>query len=523
MLQKIFLYIEENEMIAAGDLVLAGVSGGADSMCLLMALLAYRKRVPFVLRVVHVEHGIRGGESLADAAYVERFCTARGVSCEVVHVDAVGGAKERGLSLEEAARVLRYEAFERCAARAETDRTAQADGAADETADQTARVGRAADGAAGHVRIAVAHHREDQAETVLWQMIRGSDVRGLGGMRPKRGRIIRPLLAVCRDEIEDFLRAEGVCWREDATNALTDYTRNRIRHEVVPVLAQMNAQAACHLCETAERMQETEDFLREQTDRAYGIYVGCRADGALFLAEGLLREHSLLQRRVVYEALCMACTTSRDIGAHHVKLIVELFSRQVGRVLHLPGGCCAGRVYGGVTLSAGKTRGVFPTEGGEADIQAVPAGGCETDLQTFPAGGCGTDFQALPAQGYAKAARILPGQVRMEVLTQFDLTEISKKKYTKWFDYDKIKDNVQIRRRRGGDYLVIDGAGHRQKLSRYMVNAKIPREERDNLLLLADGAHVMWVIGYRISDEYEVDKNTTTVLKVQVSGGKEDE
>ena len=367
LLQKIFLYIEENEMIAAGDLVFAGVSGGADSMCLLMALLAYRKRVPFVLRVVHVEHGIRGGESLADAAYVERFCTARGVPCEVVHVDAVGGAKERGLSLEEAARVLRYEAFERCAARAETDQTAQAgrsadgtadqtaqaDGAADETADQTAQ----ADVAAGHVRIAVAHHREDQAETVLWQMIRGSDVRGLGGMRPKRGRIIRPLLAVCRDEIEDFLRAEGVCWREDATNALTDYTRNRIRHEVVPVLAQMNAQAACHLCETAERMQETEDFLREQTNRAYGIYVSCRADGALFLAEGLLREHSLLQRRVVYEALCMACTTSRDIGAHHVKLIVELFSRQVGRVLHLPGGCRA-RLWGRDAVCGEDARGV---------------------------------------------------------------------------------------------------------------------------------------------------------------------
>ncbi len=117
----------------------------------------------------------------------------------------------------------------------------------------------------------------------------------------------------------------------------------------------------------------------------------------------------------------------------------------------------------------------------------------------------------------------LPEQVRMEVLTNFDLAEISKKKYTKWFNYDRIKDNVRIRRRESGDYLVIDGEGHRQKLSRYMVNEKIPQEERDELLLVADGSHVMWVIGHRISDYYKVDENTTKVLKVQLSGGKEDE
>jgi len=117
----------------------------------------------------------------------------------------------------------------------------------------------------------------------------------------------------------------------------------------------------------------------------------------------------------------------------------------------------------------------------------------------------------------------LPEQVRMEVLTNFDLAEISKKKYTKWFNYDRIKDNVRIRRRESGDYLVIDGEGHRKKLSRYMVNEKIPQEERDELLLVADGSHVMWVIGHRISDYYKVDENTTKVLKVQLSGGKEDE
>jgi tRNA(Ile)-lysidine synthase len=111
----------------------------------------------------------------------------------------------------------------------------------------------------------------------------------------------------------------------------------------------------------------------------------------------------------------------------------------------------------------------------------------------------------------------------MEVLQKLKMSEISKKKYTKWFDYDKIKNNVQIRVRREGDYLVIDGAGHRQSLRRYLLNEKIPAATRDTLPLLADGSHIMWVVGHRISEYYKVDEYTQRVLKVQLIGGKEDE
>ena len=118
---------------------------------------------------------------------------------------------------------------------------------------------------------------------------------------------------------------------------------------------------------------------------------------------------------------------------------------------------------------------------------------------------------------------MIPDQIRIEVPDCSMLTDIPKKKYTKWFDYDKIECNVQIRRRRSGDYLVIDKDGHRQKLKNYLVNEKIPKAERDGLWLLADGSHIMWVIGHRISDYYKVDEHTKRVLKVQLSGGKEDE
>lgn len=458
-LQKIFSYIEEQALIAAGDVVFAGVSGGADSMCLLEALRAYRDKMEFELRVIHVEHGIRGEASMADAEYVRRFCEARAVPCEVIRVDAGAYAGAHGVSVEEAARELRYEAFE--------------------TASLSAEQRCKNKGAAERVRIAVAHHMEDQAETVLWQMIRGSDLKGMGGMRPNRGRIIRPLLAVGRLQIEQFLRGEGIAWREDVTNQDRKYTRNCLRMDVLPVLEQLNGQAVGHLCENAVRMQETEDYLERQTQLLCGHVIKELAQGGLFVSESLGQEPPLMQRRVLYRALKTVSGKSKDLTGRHVALLQELFTRQVGRELALPYCVTAVRTYGGLSL--------------------------------------------LPACTENTGERITPDQIRMEVLDDFQLSEISKKKYTKWFDYDKIKHNVQIRGRRSGDYLVIDGDGRRQTLKSYLVNEKIPRAERDQLPLLADGAHIMWVIGHRISDYYKVSEHTRRVLKVQYYGGNENE
>ena len=450
-LQKIFSYIEEQELIGAGDIVLSGVSGGADSMCLLEVLRAYQKQVSFDLRVVHVEHGIRGADSLADASYVQQFCEERKLPCEVIAVDAPGYSAAHGLSVEEAARMLRYEAFEQVAQRIPSDR----------------------------VQVAVAHHMEDQAETVLWQLIRGSDIKGMGGMRAKRGRIIRPLLAVGRGQIEEFLRENEISWREDRTNSDGTYTRNRLRMEVLPVLSQLNAQAVGHLCESAGKLQETEDYLAEQTGLLYGQYTDDTPNGGIFVDQALLREPAFLQRRVLYRALGAAAGSAKDLGARHIELLQELFSRQVGRELALPYGVRAVRSYEGVEL--------------------------------------------LPECGLCSVKASFGDQIHMEILEKADAGEISKKKYTKWFDYDKIKYSVQIRKRQSGDYLTVDGAGHRQKLKKYLVNEKIPKSQRDELLLLADGPHIMWVVGYRISDYYKVDEHTKRVLKVQYDGGKEDE
>jgi tRNA(Ile)-lysidine synthase len=452
-------YIREQGLIGPGTPVLVGVSAGADSMCLLSLLLEYQRIVDFPLQVVHVEHGIRGADSQLDASYVEQFCREHEQTCRVVHVDAVRAAGERGLSLEEAARELRYGAFSDCAARWQEELGCDA----------------------GEIRIAVAHHREDQAETILWQMIRGSDIRGLGGMRPRRERIIRPLLFAGRDQIEDYLREKGISWREDVTNREERYTRNRLRHSVMPVLANLNAQALTHLWETGERLQEAEDYLAQETREKQAIYTRSVPEGIL-IEDSLIKEHPLMIRRVIYGCVEKLSHGAKDVGAKHIALVRELFSHQVGARIELPGGLFAERSYEGVRLFLEKKEDV-----------------CTQKDACF-----GEQFS-------------------MEVLQKPKMSEISKKKYTKWFDYDKIKNNVQIRVRREGDYLVIDGAGHRQSLRRYLLNEKIPAATRDMLPLLADGSHIMWVVGHRISEYYKVDEYTQRVLKVQLIGGKEDE
>ena len=174
-MQRIIHTIKAYQMIQPGMRVLAAVSGGADSVCLLVTLAGYRSQMDFSLSVVHVEHGLRGEESLEDAQYVRKLCEALKVPFYLESVDAKRVAKERHLSVEEAARSLRYEAFYKVARKLQAD------------------------------RIAVAHNENDQAETVLWNLTRGSGLMGLGGIRPVRGNIIRPLLFLGRQGIEQIM------------------------------------------------------------------------------------------------------------------------------------------------------------------------------------------------------------------------------------------------------------------------------------------------------------------------------
>ena len=272
MVNRIYQFMIRHNMIAPGSRVLAAVSGGADSMCLLEVLSTLRPRAGFELRVLHVHHGLRE-RAENDLAHVAKYCESAGIPFQAARVDAGSYAAKNGMSVEEAARNLRYEALEKAAREWDEEEAKLSAPRHPSTLGQLstpsqlntqAQLTRQATAAPGNLcRIAVAHHIEDQAETVVFNLLRGSRLTGLRGMQPVNGRIIRPMLEVSRTEIEGFLVQRGITWCEDETNEDLRYTRNLIRKEVMPLLLKINAGAREHIARAAEEAAENSSDMRQ--------------------------------------------------------------------------------------------------------------------------------------------------------------------------------------------------------------------------------------------------------------------
>lgn len=461
-------FIREQKMIMPGDFVVAGVSGGADSVCLFFELLDCQKEIPFLLEVVHIEHGIRGQDSLADANYVENLCKEYGVPFRLFSCDIKKMARESGLTVEEAGRKARYQAFEQ---------------AAEESGKQ-------------NCKIAVAHNLDDQAETILMNLARGSGLKGLGGIRPVRGNIIRPLLNTRRSEIEAALLKRQVAWRTDETNRQTEYTRNKIRLEILPLLTQgVNEQAASHIAQAGLYLQEAEDYLRSQVQKLAERYVHCEADGEpkVFLErEGFCDQEHLMQEYLIRFCLEKMVAGQKDISRRHIGALLELAAGQNGKSLNLPGGIRA--VNKNEFLVFEKNRSIRKETGEASEHRG----------------------ETLQIPGVTRWGDL---RIKADILP-YEKQIIPQKKCTKWFDYDTINHKLEIRTRQAGDSLGIHAEGGTKSLKRYMIDEKILREVRDAIPLIADGSRILWVVGYRISEAYKVTESTKRILQIQIDKEK---
>ena len=447
--ERVFSYIEKYNMIEAGSQVIVGISGGGDSVCLLFLLSKYQKRRPFHLLGIHVNHGIRGQEALRDQEYAKKLCERLGVPFTVYTYSVPAIAQQEKRSLEEAGRMVRRRAFE----------------------EKAASLGKKA-------VIALAHHENDNAETVLHNLIRGTKAAGMGGIRPIQEigegvAYIRPLLKVTREEIETYLRQQKIPWMTDSTNQELEYTRNRIRHKILPEMEKINPKAVSHIAQAADTFQAIEEYLTGQADMLYREYVEQRENG-YWIRKELFLEKELMQSYVIRMVLERAADKKQDLTAFHVESILSLGKGRTGASVSLPGGVLASQVYGDLYVRL--------PDSGEAPLK-------ELELEIFP----------------------------------WENQQIPEKTYTKWFDYDKIKSSLEIRHRKPGDFLTITDTGGRKKIKDYFIDCKIPREEREKLTLLAEGSHILWVVGYRISQYYKVTSQTKTVLKVHVKGVDKDE
>lgn len=478
MLRKVLQFCKKEKLIENGDFVLAGVSGGADSVCMLKLLARLQKEIGFFLEVVHVEHGIRGIESENDAAFVVRLCEELEIPLQLFFVDAVTYAKEQKLGLEEAARILRYDCYAQAAEKTLSSR----------------------------VKVALAHHADDNAETVLFQMIRGSGIDGLSGMRPKRElmpgvEVVRPMLTVTRAQIEEYLQKEGQAYCVDSTNADMNYSRNKIRCHILPMLEEVNAQAVSHMNRSAMLLRELGDYLNGQVDAVAAKALNEQEAGLLIKGEELTQLPEILKKEVLHLAIGKAAGSGKDIGLDHVESLAGLLELQVGRCISLPYYLRARRVYEGILLERMK----------EED--------CDVATESFWLELTEEELEERLQHGTV-TIEVPGGEMHFWVLDfHGENGEISKNTYTKCFDYDKIKGSFQIRTRQAGDYLIVDEDGHKKRLKEYFINEKIPSDKRDEMLLLTQADKVVWVVGGRISADTKVSKDTKRILKVQTTGG----
>ena len=448
MKKKVLDFIRKNKLVKKGNSVVLGVSGGTDSICMLKILSDLQKRLGISMYVLHINHQIRGEEADEDAAFVKKICTKFKVPHRIINVDVPALAEAEGLSVEETGRYIRYDEFSKYAYEV------------------------------GATKIAVAHNSNDNAETVLMNLARGTGIKGLGGIPPKREmedangnivEVIRPILCLSRKEIEQYLKENEIEYRNDSTNDSTDYTRNKIRLEIMPILENINDNAMQNITNASNELADTSEYIEKDVDEAYDEYVS-EENGKLFLSDESFAIDPIVLTGVIRKMIENTAGKLKDITRIHVGDVVSLSDKQVGKKVDLPYSIVAEREYEGISIS---------TEDNKSDE--------EKDTREV--------VIAFEEDG-------------------FDVANIEELKHTKWLDYDKIND-VVVRTRQKGDYIVIDADGSKKKLKKYFIDEKIPRRERDQVLVVADGNHVLWVVGYRISEAVKVTPDTKKIIRLE--------
>lgn len=479
-MEKIKRFIQKYQMFDKKDVVIAGISGGADSVCLFLLLLNLRQELGIPFIAVHVNHGLRGGAAKRDECFVEELCSTYEVPFERICVQLELIAKKRKQSLEEAGRNVRREAFEEMCRKY------------------------------GGTKIALAHHQNDNAETFLWNLSRGSGLKGMGGIRPVNGKFVRPLLCLERKEIEAYLRKWNQTFCEDETNAETVYVRNRLRHKVLPVLVQeINTHAVRHINEAMEEVRELEDYMNERTEEAVRECVENKIDEAPVIYKEKLEKYPAVLRRMVVRKVWENLTgTLQNLEKCHTESALELFEKQVGKETALPGKWKALRVYEGVQIL-----------------------NCEysTERRFY------TTRLCIPGETEIKERGIHISTAVFTKTEGFSLKEIPQKTYTKWFDYDIIlyycsegecsgisgemctERELCVRSRQSGDRIAVDKAGHRKKLKTWFVDEKIPAKQRDSIPCIACGQEILWILGYRMSSAFQISDTTKHILQVEVT------
>ena len=439
-----------------------GVSGGPDSLSLLHALHRLSLDLGLSLHVAHFNHGLRADASDADAEYVASQTETLHLPFSTAKEYVKSRAKGHSRSLEEQARDARY--------------------------DFLARVAHEQD-ASG---VAVAHTADDQAETVLMHLIRGTGLRGLRGMFPVvetqsvsrlELKLFRPLLSVDRQQTEDYCRALGLAPRIDHTNLLPETLRNRIRLELLPTLRQYNPRFSDALLRLADSAALDLSFIESRVAEIWPDAVEEMAGGLSISRSKLSEIHPALRRRVLSQALESVSGGPLDIEGVHVISLESLLTGDTGSELDLPKGVRASLGYDHLTLTRTHTPPPTPLPREEQPI-TVPG---ET---------------------------LLPGWRITATIEEAASCENTPNPYSALFDMDRLSESVTVRRRRDGDRFTPLGMSGSKKLQDFLTDAKVSRNHRDSIPIVLSGNKIIWVVGHRTADQAKLTSTTLHTLRL---------
>ena len=445
MICKIKSAIEKFSMIKKGDSVIVALSGGADSMALAFFLNSVKNEYEITLKAAHVNHGIRGAAADADEAFVKDFCDKNDIELYVLHADIPGIAKETGETHEECGRRIRYEFFESI-----DDKSL----------------------------IATAHNLNDNAETLLFRIARGTGLKGMCAIPPVRGRIIRPLIGCSREEIETYCSENNISYVTDETNLSDDYTRNFIRHEILPCFEQMNPSfllAADRLIQTA---REDEEFFKEQTDKL--LRKSKSGDG--YLADELKCAPLCILKRAA--AAVIEAETGIKPENRHINNVVDIIKN-------------GGSVQIGGGYSFRIRKGVFEN--------FTP--NYENEDYSFILTEGSTDFSSY--------------SVNASIIYKKDLTDtqkIHKQMLDIFLDCDKIIGKLVIRNKRSGDVFSPSGFSGHKKLKKMFQEKGIPPEKRNSYPVVCDDKGIVAVPGLGVAKRVYVDSDSQKIWKVSFRG-----
>lgn len=460
--EKVLKTIREHNLIENNQHIVTGLSGGPDSVCLFHILLSLSEDMNLTIHPVHINHKFRPGAAEEDQDYVEKLCAEAGCLCRTYEVDCNRLAEEKKISSEEAGRLVRYEAFAAvCAELKEQGVPAE------------------------NIRIAVAQNADDQAETILFRILRGAGTDGLAGIKYSRkdqygNVIVRPVLDLTRKEIESYCKENDLAPRIDKTNLEPVYTRNKIRLNLIPYIEEnFNTGFKDTLVRIGRNAAKDSDFIYREAEKAYRGALIRESECEVILKGKDLRElHSAVLIRVISMALARI-GINEDIGAVHFEACKNIvFNLKPSARADLPGNAYITKVYDDIKVSL---KGKSET--------------CNINMKVLSY----EDFKNIKAEKDRTAA--------------FDY-ELLEENFGKGFE-----ENVMVRTRLQGDYIAISNT-HRKKLKDYFIDSKVPKDERDSISLLASGSEILWIMPGtqkgRYSGRYKLCGDTKKVFFVEI-------